>query len=128
MNIYTDGACSGKSKNGGWAFCVAGGEYCTTNNRMELTAVIKALEGTVGDVTIHTDSMYVLNGASKFLKNWKRNGWKTTNQTQVKNKDLWKQLDTLIDGRNINWKHVKAHSGHVQNEAADTLAREAIKS
>jgi len=134
MKIYTDGSCLGNPGAGGWAavcvtqedevfFSVAGGDSYTTNNIMELTAVIRGLEryGS-GPVKVYTDSKYVMDGITKWIKGWKMNGWKTSTGGDVKNKTLWKQLDTLVT-KFVNFEWVKAHNGDKWNEAADTLAR-----
>ncbi|MFI3242008.1 MAG: ribonuclease HI [Alphaproteobacteria bacterium] len=139
VDIFTDGACSGNPGPGGWGALLrckgvekelSGAEAETTNNRMELTAVIKALEAlkTQCDVTIYTDSKYVMQGVLEWLKNWKANNWRTTNKkSAVKNVDLWQTLDELLPKHNIKWQWVKGHNGHVENERVDTLARDAIK-
>ena len=137
VDIFTDGACSGNPGPGGWAAILRfgiqekelwGGEPHTTNNRMELTAVIEGLNALKrnGTVTIHTDSRYVMDGASKWLKNWKARGWKTADKKPVKNEDLWRTLDAAMDGHQIAWRWVAGHSGHAENERADRLARAAI--
>jgi ribonuclease HI len=137
IDIFTDGACSGNPGPGGWAAILrfgdkekelSGGEAATTNNRMELTAVIAGLTALKrqGPVTIHTDSRYVMDGASQWLKNWKARGWKTADRKPVKNEDLWRALDAAMDGHQIKWVWVRGHSGHVENERADQLARDAI--
>jgi ribonuclease HI len=137
IDIFTDGACSGNPGPGGWAAIlrsgthereISGGERATTNNRMELMAVIRALEALKQDcaVTIHTDSRYVMDGAQKWLKNWKANGWKTADKKPVKNEDLWRALDAARAAHDIAWRWVAGHSGHVENERADALARAAI--
>lgn len=137
IEIFTDGACSGNPGNGGWAALLrykniekelSGGESQTTNNRMELTAVIEALKAlkTVCNITIYTDSKYVMSGITEWLENWKRNNWKTSNKKgDVKNVDLWLQLDELIKQHEIRWVWVKGHNGHPENERVDTLARAA---
>ena len=137
IDIFTDGACSGNPGPGGWAAILrygeaekelSGGEKATTNNRMELTAVIEGLKALkrAEAVTIHTDSRYVMDGASKWLKGWKAKGWKTASKQPVKNEDLWRALDAAMDGHQIRWVWVAGHSGHPENERADTLARSAI--
>lgn len=137
VDIYTDGACSGNPGPGGWGFVIyypegpersCGGEAQTTNNRMELTAAIRALEavGTETSVTLYTDSTYVKNGVTSWIASWKRNGWKTAAKKPVKNKDLWERLDALATRANVNWKWVKGHAGHAGNEEADRLAREGM--
>ncbi len=135
--IFTDGACSGNPGPGGWAAILrsgahelelTGGERVTTNNRMEMTAAIEGLKALKRPtaVIIHTDSRYVLDGASKWLKGWKKNGWKTADKKPVKNEDLWRALEAAMDGHAIEWRWVRGHSGHPENERADTLARSAI--
>lgn len=133
LHIYTDGACRGNPGPGGWGALLEygeikkelqGGEAETTNNRMELTAVIRALEALKrsSNLYIHTDSQYVKNGISQWIHNWKRNGWKTANKQPVKNADLWQKLDTLCSQHQIEWRWVKGHAGHPGNERADALA------
>jgi ribonuclease HI len=137
IEIFTDGACSGNPGPGGWAAIlrsgghereISGGEAATTNNRMELMAVIRALEALKksSTVTIHTDSRYVMDGAQKWLRNWKANGWKTADKKPVKNEDLWRALDAARTTHDIAWRWVAGHSGHTENERADALARAAI--
>jgi ribonuclease HI len=137
--IYTDGACRGNPGPGGWgALLVAdgrerelcGGEALTTNNRMELTAAIRALEALKRrcHVAIYTDSQYVRNGILEWLAAWKRRGWKTADRKPVKNQDLWEQLDALVAGHDVEWHWVKGHSGHPGNERADALANRGIDS
>ena len=135
--IYTDGSCLGNPGNGGYAailHCkntkleIWGGEKESTNNRMEMTAVIKALECLKEpcQVELHADSQYVLNAFTKgWLQDWKARGWKTADKKPVKNQDLWEILDTEASKHKIEWKHVKGHSGQVQNERCDELARKA---
>lgn len=135
IEIFTDGACSGNPGIGGWGALLrykdiekelSGGEKNTTNNRMELTAVIEALKAlkTTCNITLYTDSKYVMCGITEWMENWKRNGWKTTNKkSDVKNIDLWQQLDELIKKHEIRWVWVKGHNGHPENERVDTLAR-----
>lgn len=135
--IYTDGSCLGNPGAGGWGAIgedlkLCGASAKTTNNIMEMTAVAKALEECVKrgieEVCIFTDSNYVKNGITKWIINWKKNGWMTSAGTPVKNKELWIQIDTLRDKvKIIEWRWVKAHNGHPQNEAVDTLARECAK-
>lgn len=138
IEIFTDGACSGNPGIGGWGALLrykdiekelSGGELETTNNRMELTAVIEALKAlkTVCNITIYTDSKYVMSGISEWMKNWKINNWKTSNKKgDVKNVDLWLQLDDLIQKHEIRWVWVKGHNGHPENERVDTLARDEV--
>ena len=133
IEIYTDGACRGNPGPGGWgALLIAGrhrktlhgGEPETTNNRMELTAAIEALNALKrpSKVELHTDSKYVMHGITEWMHNWKKRGWKTANKKPVKNQDLWMALDEAIDRHDITWKWVKGHSGHDGNEEADRLA------
>ena len=135
--IYTDGACRGNPGMGGWGAIlkyednikeINGFSKDTTNNIMELTAVIEALKqlNRSCNIIITTDSNYVKNGITKWIHNWKLNGWKTANKKPVKNKDLWMQLDELSKQHQIKWKWIKGHSGHPENERADTLANLAI--
>jgi ribonuclease HI len=135
--VYTDGACSGNPGPGGWGAVldwnghrkeIHGGEASTTNNRMELTAAIKALEAFRRKVAIevHTDSRYLKDGVTLWLPNWKRRGWKTAGKKPVKNLDLWQRLDALTEEHHVSWHWVKAHAGHEQNERADALARQGI--
>ena len=139
INIYTDGACSGNPGIGGWGVVILvnkqeillnGGDQLTTNNKMELTAAIKALEyfETKKDLTIYTDSKYVKDGIESWIINWKKNGWKTSTKKIVKNKELWMQLDNLINKHSVTWKWVKGHAGFEFNEKADELARKYIES
>ena len=134
IEIYTDGACSGNPGPGGWGVLLIdgeerrelfGGEAETTNNRMELMAAIKALEEVSPETPIRlfTDSQYVKNGINDWINGWKRNGWKTASRKPVKNKDLWVALDELVAQRDVEWRWVKGHSGHPENEIADELAR-----
>ena len=138
INIYTDGACSGNPGIGGWGVVILnngeeielnGGANNTTNNKMELTAAIKALEYFEHrkDLIIYTDSKYVKDGIESWIINWKQNGWKTSTKKPVKNKEMWIALDDLIKKHNINWKWVKGHAGHKYNEKADYLARRFIE-
>ncbi|MEL6872565.1 MAG: ribonuclease HI [Pseudomonadota bacterium] len=135
--IYTDGACSGNPGPGGWGAILIsgahrkelnGGEEETTNNRMELTAAITALEALKrpSDVELWTDSTYVKDGITKWLAGWKRNGWKTAAKKPVKNEDLWRALDAATEPHDIDWRWVKGHAGHPENERADELAREGV--
>ncbi len=139
IEIFTDGACSGNPGKGGWGAILrhketekelSGAENETTNNRMELTAVIEALKAlkTTCIITLYTDSRYVMDGINQWLPNWKKNNWKTSNKkSEVKNIDLWQQLDELVQQHEIKWIWVKGHAGHSENERVDKLAREAIK-
>ena len=137
--IYTDGACSGNPGPGGWGAVIfdkdnnqkniSGKERDTTNNRMELMAPIMALKkiNTNSKVVIYTDSKYVKNGITEWIKNWEKNGWKSANKKPVKNKDLWIKLDNLCKDNKIIWKWVKGHSNNKYNNLADELATKAIK-
>jgi ribonuclease HI len=131
--IHADGACKGNPGPGGWGAWLAfdgsekevyGGEFLTTNNRMELTAVIRALEQLKRPckVKVYTDSVYVQKGISEWILGWKLRGWKTSSKQPVKNDDLWKELDTLAQKHEIEWIWVKGHAGHVGNTRADMLA------
>ena len=137
IHMYTDGACRGNPGPGGWGALliyenykkeIKGGSLLTTNNIMELTAVIEALSMLKfsSQVIITTDSNYVKNGITKWIHNWKAKGWKTASKKPVKNKDLWIKLDQLAANHTIDWKWVKGHSGHQENERADLLANEGI--
>ena len=137
VQIFTDGACRGNPGPGGWGALLRfgseektlfGGEQDTTNNRMELTAVIEALRVLKRpcDVTLTSDSTYVLKGIQEWMPNWKKRGWKTASKKPVKNVDLWKKLDVLIVEHKIDWQWVKGHSGHPENELADQLANQGI--
>ena len=137
VELFTDGACSGNPGPGGWAAILrsghhekefSGGDAATTNNRMELMAVIEGLRKLKhpSTVTIHTDSRYVMDGAAKWLKNWKTKGWKTADKKPVKNEDLGRLLDHEMARHQIAWRWVAGHSGHPENERADALARAAI--
>ncbi len=109
---------------------ISGGEDMTTNNRMEMMAAIRGLEvlKKPSRITVHTDSRYLMDGASKWLKRWKANGWKTADKKPVKNDDLWRALDALLTRHDVEWRWVRGHDGHVENERADALARAAIPS
>lgn len=137
IDIYTDGACRGNPGPGGWGALLRqggtekplwGGEAQTTNNRMELTAVIRALEALKRPVSarVHTDSQYVKNGITTWIHGWKRNGWKTADRKPVKNTDLWQRLDQLAAQHQLEWVWVKGHAGDPGNEAADQLANRGI--
>ncbi|AKC71474.1 ribonuclease HI [Pandoraea oxalativorans] len=139
VEIYTDGACKGNPGPGGWgALLVAGkhrkemfgGEPNTTNNRMELLAVIRALEALNKpcQVVLHTDSQYVQKGISEWIHGWKARGWKTAAKEPVKNADLWQELDAVSQKHDIDWRWVKGHAGHDGNEAADQLANRGVES
>ena len=132
--IHTDGACSGNPGPGGWGAILeyngtrkelSGGEAETTNNRMELTGAIMALESIKRPckVEMHVDSAYVKDGITKWIHGWKRNGWKTADKKPVKNVELWQRLDKAIAAHDISWHWVKGHAGHAENERADELAR-----
>lgn len=155
--IYTDGGCSGNPGPGGWAYVIIedddpaaenwGAEKSTTNNRMELLAVISALEeisrtasrvtgegpggnssGGNAEITVYTDSQYVQKGMTEWLANWKRNSWRTSGKESVKNQDLWQRLDALASGFSIKWSWVKGHAGNKYNEKCDALTQKAIAS
>ena len=137
VTIYTDGACSGNPGPGGWGALMQfgaherelkGGEPQTTNNRMELFAAIAALEALKRPciVNLHTDSTYLRDGITKWIINWKRNGWKTAAKKPVKNVDLWQRLETAIQRHEIAWRWVKGHAGDPGNEAADALAQQGL--
>jgi ribonuclease HI len=137
VTIYTDGACSGNPGPGGWGAILSfgdqekelmGGEAHTTNNRMELTAAISALEALkrACSVDLHTDSEYVKNGITTWIKSWKKNGWRTADKKPVKNVDLWQRLDAALTNHQVRWHWVKGHAGHAMNERADQLARDGI--
>ena len=137
INIYADGGCRGNPGPGGWGVLMQsggnskelwGGEPNTTNNRMELTAVIRALEALKRPTAaqVHTDSQYVQKGISLWIHNWKRNGWRTADKKPVKNAELWQALDALAKQHEIKWLWVKGHAGHPGNERADALANRGI--
>jgi ribonuclease HI len=137
VEIFTDGACSGNPGPGGWAAIlrygahekeISGGDPATTNNRMEMTAAIRALQSLrkPSAVTIHTDSRYLMDGVTMWMKKWKSNGWKTTDRKPVKNGDLWRELEEAAARHDVKWRWVKGHSDHVENARADALARAAI--
>jgi ribonuclease HI len=137
VEIYTDGACRGNPGPGGWGALLRygdvdkqlyGGEHLTTNNRMELKAVIEALSALSKPckVTLTSDSTYVLKGIREWLPNWKKRGWRTAGKKPVKNGDLWKTLDDLAEMHEIEWHWVKGHSGHIENELVDQLANRGI--
>ncbi|WP_433612736.1 ribonuclease HI [Dactylosporangium sp. CA-139114] len=139
VEIYTDGACSGNPGPGGWGAVLRYGtvekELCggeataTTNNRMELTAPIRALESLTRPVVVHlyTDSSYVRNGITAWVARWKRNGWQTSDRQPVKNVDLWQELDALVAKHQVEWHWVKGHNGHPENERADRLAAKGLR-
>ncbi len=138
VQIFTDGACRGNPGPGGWGAVMRygekektlhGGETSTTNNRMELTAVIKALECLKGNkwpIDITTDSKYVLQGITEWIEGWKKKGWRNASKKPVLNADLWQRLDELVQPFDIKWHWVKGHSGHPENELADQLANRGI--
>ena len=137
IEAFTDGACAGNPGPGGWGVLIIdndsrremyGGEAATTNNRMELTAAIEALKSTNGAIRLYTDSQYVKNCITTWIKGWKRNGWRTADRKPVKNKELWLALEQAADGRAVEWRWVKGHSGHPENERADALARAGLAS
>ena len=138
VEIFTDGACSGNPGPGGWAALLryrghekelAGGEPDTTNNRMELMGVIAALEALKrpSPVRLVTDSAYVKNGVNQWMPRWKANGWRTADKKPVKNQDLWERLDGALGDHSIEWRWVKGHAGHEENERVDTLARSQVR-
>jgi len=137
VEIYTDGACRGNPGPGGWGALLTAGEHVkelsgaeplTTNNRMELTAVIRALEALKrpSRLRIFTDSEYVRRGITEWVRSWKARGWKTADRKPVKNQDLWERLDALAAGHQIEWRWVKGHAGNPGNERVDRLANEAV--
>lgn len=137
IEIYTDGACRGNPGPGGWGALLRsgshekelwGGESHTTNNRMEMTAVIKSLEALKKPsvVVLTTDSQYVRKGITEWIEGWKRRGWKTASKQPVKNVELWKEIDALAAKHTVEWRWVKGHSGHAENERVDDLANRGI--
>jgi len=137
VELYTDGACQGNPGPGGWGVLLryggvekelSGAEPATTTNRMELTAVIRGLEALKRPcrVVVTTDSQYVRNGITDWIRRWRRNGWRTADRQAVKNSDLWQQLDQVAAGHEVEWRWVKGHAGHPGNERADRLATAAI--
>ena len=137
IRVFTDGACRGNPGPGGWGALILhdqdeislwGGEKETTNNQMEMTAAIKALEyfKESSNISLTTDSSYVKDGIEKWISGWKKNGWKTAAKKPVKNKELWMRLDQLTQFHNVSWNWVKGHSGHRENEIADMLANKGI--
>ena len=138
VELYTDGACSGNPGPGGWG-CIlrfkgvekelCGGEDATTNNRMEMKAVISGLEALKRPCTIdvYTDSQYVQKGITEWIWGWKKRGWKTADNKPVKNADLWQELDALVRKHKVSWHWVKGHAGHPENERADALARQGLQ-
>ena len=138
VEIWTDGACSGNPGPGGWGAILtfngvekelSGGEQLTTNNRMELMAAISALEALTRPcaINLHTDSIYVRDGVTGWIHNWKKRGWKTADKKPVKNVELWQRLDAAAERHDIHWKWVKGHAGDEMNERADLLARTGMK-
>lgn len=138
VELFTDGACKGNPGPGGWGVLLRskghekqlfGGAADTTNNRMELMAAIEGLRALTAPckVVLTTDSQYVRQGILSWLANWKKNGWKTANKKPVKNADLWKQLDVLSKQHDVEWRWVKGHSGHRENDIADTLANKGVE-
>jgi ribonuclease HI len=154
ISIYTDGGCSGNPGPGGWGYVIidtlaqvdgapgespleipgSGGERVTTNNRMELTAVIRALEKVIANplwdersLAVYTDSQYVQKGISQWITGWKRNGWKTASKEPVKNQDLWMALDVLAEKRKPRWQWVKGHAGNTYNEMVDAMTQDEIR-
>ena len=139
IDIFTDGACKGNPGPGGWGAILrmgghekelSGGEPATTNNRMEMTAVIRALNALTEscDVQLHTDSRYVIDGMTKWIEGWKRKGWINASKQPVRNADLWHELIEAAQRHNLRWEWVKGHNGHAENERADRLASDAAKS
>jgi len=137
VELFTDGACSGNPGPGGWGALLrynghekelGGGESDTTNNRMEMTAVIEGLAALTSPctITLYTDSKYVMDGVTKYLENWKRRGWKTADKKDVKNRDLWERIEAEMMRHKIEWVWVKGHAGHAENERVDQIARDHI--
>jgi len=138
VEIFTDGACKGNPGPGGWGALIrmgaherelSGGERLTTNNRMEMLAAIRALEALTRPcrVTLHTDSRYMMDGITKWVKGWQRNGWKTADKKPVKNMELWQELLAAAAPHRIDWRWVKGHAGHTENERVDVLASDAAR-
>lgn len=137
VSLFTDGACSGNPGPGGWGVLLrfngnekelSGGEKETTNNRMELTAAVKGLEALKEPcrVDLYTDSEYLKNGVTQWMRQWKKNGWRTAAKKDVRNKDLWLEIDALIQRHDVHFHWVRGHAGHEENERADRLARAAV--
>ncbi|MBM3733621.1 MAG: ribonuclease HI [Acidimicrobiia bacterium] len=137
VDIFTDGACSGNPGPGGWGALLRwrdrekelfGGEASTTNNRMELTAAIAALESLKrgARVRLHTDSLYLKDGITRWIARWRTNGWRTADRKPVKNEDLWKKLLAALERHDVDWHWIKGHAGHAENERADALARKGV--
>ena len=137
VTIYTDGACRGNPGSGGWGALLmwndhqrelCGGAWETTNNRMELTAAIEALRVLKGRcrVDLHTDSVYVRDGITRWIHDWRKRGWRTASRKPVKNQDLWQQLDAIVAAHDVSWYWVKGHAGDVGNERADALANQGL--
>lgn len=141
INVFTDGGCSGNPGPGGWAFVLinngnvistsSGGEADTTNNKMELEAVINAISTCkiIGaeEIIINTDSQYVKNGITTWIFNWKKNGWRTASKDPVKNQELWQELDSLVSEQNITWNWVKGHAGIEYNELCDSMVKKEMQ-
>jgi ribonuclease HI len=138
VEIFTDGACKGNPGPGGWGALIrmgahekelSGSERLTTNNRMEMLAAIRALAALTRPcrVTLHTDSRYMMDGITKWVKGWQRNGWKTADRKPVKNAELWQELIAAVAPHRIEWRWVKGHAGHAENERVDKLASDAAK-
>ena len=139
IELFTDGACKGNPGPGGWGALLRmggrerelfGGEPHTTNNRMEMLAVIRGLQALTRPcrVVVHTDSQYVQKGISEWIRGWKARGWKTADRKPVKNEDLWRELDALAATHTVDWRWVKGHAGHPENERADGLANRGVES
>ena len=139
VQMYTDGACKGNPGPGGWGVLLRfgdvekelyGGDILTTNNRMELSAVINGLRALnrTCKIEVYTDSNYVKDGITEWMSNWKRRGWKTADRKPVKNVDLWQELDALVQSHDVSWHWVRGHSGHPENERADVLANHGVES
>lgn len=137
VEIYTDGACSGNPGPGGWGALllykgdekeICGGEFDTTNNRMEMLAAINALKALKRStaVKIHTDSKYLKDGITQWIKKWRTNGWRTASRKPVKNADLWQELENQLADHDVEWAWVKGHAGHPENERADALANQGM--